>query len=342
MQEGDVLWGTDRQRDKRLERSQLRQLLGTVGLTLLIFLVTAKLVSLPVTLLGWYWESRGVTVTSTLTQLVNMAGYSVSLLVPLLALVLMLPTIPTAGARPPLFPLGRPRRGVFFPAMGVCLGVCSLSNYLSSWIMVQLRRSFPEAVPIYRADIPTQGAGMVLGLISIAVLPAVMEELLFRGVILQAVRPFGDGFAILVSALAFTLCHTTVPQLVPALLAGLLFGFFAVLSGSLWVTICIHCCYNLLAAAVELAGVTGGTQTQMSVSLTITAVSLLWCAVGSVMLLLLHILRRRRGPATERYRGALSLPERLLGLVSNIPLLIAAAALIWVTWGEVIKGVMAG
>ena len=39
-----------------------------------------------------------------------------------------------------------------------------------------------------------------------------------------------------------------------ALLAGLLFGFFTVLSGSLWVTILIHCCYNLLASAVELAG----------------------------------------------------------------------------------------
>lgn len=333
MQEGDVLWGSDLRRDKRLERSRLRRLLGAVGLTLLVFLLAAKLTGLPVTLLRWYWESHNIEVTPAMAQLVNMASYAVSLLIPIFVLTA---AERAAGVKQALFPLGRPRRGVFFPAMGICLGVCSLSNYLSSWVTVLIRRSFPEAVPIYRADIPAQGAGMVLGLVSVAVLPAVMEELLFRGAILQAVRPFGDGFAIVVSALAFTLCHTTVPQLIPALLAGLLFGFFAVLSGSLWVTILIHCCYNLLAAAVELAGVTGGVQTQMTVSLSITAGSLLFGAVGLVVLLF----RLRRGPAWERYQGALPLPERLLGLVSNLPMLAAAAAFCWVTWGAVIREVL--
>lgn len=338
MREGDVLWGSDRRRDKQLEQAQLRQLLGAVGLTLLVFLLAARLVSLPVSLFGWYWETHGVQITPATAQLVNMTAYSVSLLIPLLVLTLTAPSIPTAWAKPILFPLGRPERGVLFPAMGICLGVCALSNYLSSWITVMLRRSFPEAVPIYRADIPAQGAGMVLGLISVAVLPAVMEELLFRGAILQAVRPFGDGFAVLVSALSFTLCHTTVPQLVPALLAGLLFGFFTVLSGSLWVSICIHCCYNLLAAAVELAGAAGGTEVQMQVSLSITGASLLWCAVGLALL----ALRLRRGtvPGWQRYQGALSLRSRLLGLVCNLPLLAAAAALCWVTWGDVIREVL--
>lgn len=336
MQQGDVLWGADPQRDKRIERGELRWLLGVVGLALTIFLLTARLTVLPMTLLGWYWESHNLEVTPVMSQLANMVCYVVSLFVPLLVLAVMTPAIPAARARRPLFPMGRPRKGVWFPAMGVCLGVCSLSNYLSSWITMLLRKSFPEAVPVYRADIPSQGVGMILGLISVAVLPAVMEELLFRGAILQSLRPFGDGFAIVVSALAFTLCHTTVPQLIPALLAGLLFGFFTVLSGSLWVTVCIHCFYNLLAAAVELTGVMGGAENQMAVSFSITAGSLLWCVAGLTML----AFRLRRGPALERYQGALSLPERLLGTIGNIPLLVAVAAFGWVTWGAVIKGVM--
>lgn len=333
MQEGDVLWGSDPRRDRRLERGRLYRLLSAVGLTLLVFLLAARITGLPVTLLGWYWESHNVQVTPVMAQVVNMVSYAVSLLIPLLALAAM---ARSTGSKQLLFPLLRPRPGIFFPAMGVCLGICSLSNYLSSWITMLLRRSFPEAVPIYRADIPSQGVGMVLGLISVAVLPAVMEELLFRGAVLQAVRPFGDGFAILVSALAFTLCHTTVPQLIPALLAGLLFGFFTVLSGSLWVTIIIHCSYNLLAAAVELAGVTGGVQTQVSVSFSITAGALLWCAVGLVMLLV----RLRRAPVMEPYQGALPMPHRLLTLICNIPMLAAAAAFCWITWGDVIKEVI--
>lgn len=332
MLEGDVLWGVDLQRDKRLERSALRRLLAVVGLTLLIFLLTAKSTSLPVTMLRWYWTSHGVEITPSMVQLVNMASYTASLLLPLSFLVL------AQGSRGnlPLFPLVRPRKGIFFPALGICLGVCSLSNYLSSWIAMLIQRSFPETLPTYRADIPTQGVPMALGIISAAVLPAVLEELLFRGAILQAARPFGDGFAILVSALAFTLCHTTVPQLLPALLAGLLFGFFTVLSGSLWVTVAIHCFYNLLAAAVELAGTMGGTQLQLLASVSISAGSLLFCIVG--LLVLLH--RLRGGAALEGYRGALTLPERLLGMVCNIPLLVAAATLCWTTWEPVLGEVL--
>lgn len=331
MLQGDVLWGTDLQRDKRLERSALRRLLAVIGLTLLIFLLAAKSTSLPVTLLRWYWTSHGVEITPSIAQLVNMASYTASLLLPLLFLALAQGT----RADRPLFPLARPRRKVFFPALGVCLGVCSLSNYLSSWIAMLIQRSSPQTLPIYRADIPTHGVPMVLGIISAAVLPAVLEELLFRGAILQAARPFGDGFAILVSALAFTLCHTTVPQLLPALLAGLLFGFFTVLSGSLWVTVGIHCCYNLLAAGVELAGTLGGAQTQLLASVSISAGSLICCVAG-----LLVLLRRLRGsPVLEPYRGALSLPERLLGLVCSVPLLIAAATLSWITWSPVLEGV---
>ena len=170
---------------------------------------------------------------------------------------------------------------------------------------------------------------MVLGILSAAVLPAVLEELLFRGAILQAARPFGDGFAILLSALAFTLCHTTVPQLIPALLAGLMFGFFTVLSGSLWVTVLIHCCYNLLAVAVELAGTTGGPEAQRAMALAIAAGSFLLWAGGTYLLCRRFLLVGRR--MTGVYQGTLSGPERLARVFCNPPMLIATATLCWTT-----------
>ena len=51
--QGDVSWGVDLRRDKRLERGALRRYLGAVGLTLLVFLLAAKSTNLPVTLLRW-------------------------------------------------------------------------------------------------------------------------------------------------------------------------------------------------------------------------------------------------------------------------------------------------
>ena len=306
--QGDVSWGVDLRRDKRLERGALRRYLGAVGLTLLVFLL--------------------VEITATMAQLVNMASYTASLLLPLLFFV----AVRRDQGHRPLFPLSRPRKGTLLPGMGVCLGVCTLSNYLSSWIAMLIQRNFPETLPAYRADIPTQGAPMVLGIISAAVLPAVLEELLFRGAILQGARGFGDRFAVFVSAVAFALCHTTVPQLLPALLAGLLFGYFTILSGSLWMTVVIHCCYNLMAAAVELAGTIGGPEAQLRTSAGFAAVSFIWCGLAVLWII------RRDWPELDRYQGPLTLVERLQGMACNVPLLVAAATLCWVTWSPVLGG----
>ena len=329
--EGDILWGVDLERDQRLERRSLSRLLSAVGLTMLIFLLAALSTGLPVNLLRWYWESHGIPITDTLAQLVNMASYTYSLLLPLLFFVLF--QGPRRVGRP-LFPLGRPAPGVFFPALGFCLGICSFSNYLSSYVALLIREALHQPVPTYRAAIPESGLPMVLGILSAAVLPAVLEELLFRGAILQAARPFGDGFAILLSALAFTLCHTTVPQLIPALLAGLMFGFFTVLSGSLWVTVLIHCCYTLLAVAVELAGTTGGPEAQQAMALAIAAGSFLLWAGGTYLLCRRFLLVGRR--MTGVYQGTLSGPERLARVFCNPPMLIATATLCWTTWEPVV------
>lgn len=329
---GDILWGVDPERDRRLERRELRRYFSALGLTMLIFLLAALSTNLPVNLLRWYWQGHNIQATQTMIQLVNMASYAFSLVVPLLFLVVF--QGPRRTGRP-LFPLGRPRKGLFFPAMGICLGVCSLSNYLSTWVSILIQRHSPQTIPTYQAAIPSEGIPMVLGLISAAVLPAILEELLFRGAILQGARPFGDGFAIVVSALAFTLCHTTVPQLIPALLAGLLFGYFTVVSGSLWVTISIHCCYNLLAAVVELTGTLGGAQAQLTMSVSISALTLLLCLGGSVT-----FLTRFRGKSLlRRYEGALPLAKRWAA-AGCIPLLAAAATLCWTTWSPIFQGAL--
>lgn len=329
--EGDILWGVDRERDRRLQRQDLNRLLSAIGLTMLIFLLAALSTSLPVSLLRWYWASRHREITDTMAQLVNMASYAYSLLLPLLFFVVF--QGPSRAGRP-LFPLNLPRKGVFLPALGTCLGLCSVSNYLSSFVAAAIRDHLNQPVPTYRAAIPESGLPMILGLLSAAVLPAVLEELLFRGAILQAARPFGDGFAILLSAFAFTLCHTTVPQLIPALLAGLLFGFFAVLADSLWVTILIHCCYNLLAAAVEMAGVAGGARLQQLTGLAIAAASVLLCILG--LWLLFRRFLAPKTPLLEPYQGALSLRERCLRVPCSIPVLIAVATLCWTTWEPVL------
>ena len=316
------------------QRLLLWRLTG-LGAALLLFFLAARSTGVPVGLLRLFLARQGAEITDVQAQLVNMASYGYSVLVPLLFLALFQGGRRRGGR--PLFPLGRPRRGVLLPALGVSLGVCTTSNYLSSWLTMVLQENYPGTLPSYEAGIPAQGLSLALGLVSAAVLPAVMEELLFRGAVLQGLRPFGDGYAVLLSAFAFTLCHTTVPQLLPAFLAGLTFGYFAVISGSLWTTILIHCCYNLLAAAVELAGTLGGEELQLLASVSISAFSLLLCLLG-----FLALCRRFRDDLgfRGRYRGGISLGKRWLFALTNPALLLAAALLCWTTWGPLIREVL--
>ena len=105
--EGDILWGVDPERDRRLGRSALTRYLSAVGLALLLFLLAARSTSLPVSLVRWYWQGHGIQAGDSAIQLVNMASYIFSLLVPLLFFVLFQGPRKT---KVPLFPLGLPRR----------------------------------------------------------------------------------------------------------------------------------------------------------------------------------------------------------------------------------------
>ena len=87
-----------------------------------------------------------------------------------------------------------------------------------------------------------QGPGLVAVLVSVAVLPALCEEWLFRGT-LQPILARGTGnlhVAIWVSAALFSAIHMQFFGFVPRLLLGALFGYLVAYSGSIWPAVVGH------------------------------------------------------------------------------------------------------
>lgn len=82
----------------------------------------------------------------------------------------------------------------------------------------------------------------------------ILEETLFRGLILQSLRPWGDKLAIVVSGVLFGLMHMNLFQGLTAALLGMLFGFVAIKSGSIIPTVILHILYNSTLMAFELRG----------------------------------------------------------------------------------------
>ncbi len=89
----------------------------------------------------------------------------------------------------------------------------------------------------------------LLNLFMIAVLPAVGEELLFRGVIQkQLTRFFRNHHAgIWVAAIIFSALHMQFYGFIPRMFLGVLFGYLLVWTGSMWIPITAHFINNASA-----------------------------------------------------------------------------------------------
>lgn len=92
--------------------------------------------------------------------------------------------------------------------------------------------------------------GFLIATLSTAVLPAVLEEVIIRGIVMQPLRRFGDKFAILASALIFGIMHGNMVQIPYTVVAGLFLGYLAIATGSLWPSIILHFVNNFYSVAL--------------------------------------------------------------------------------------------
>lgn len=94
-------------------------------------------------------------------------------------------------------------------------------------------------------------SGLLVNLFLMAVLPAVSEEVTFRGVLqrLLAFRlsPFTSHLSIWLTAIIFSAIHMQFYGFVPRMLMGALFGYMMVWTGSLWVPMLMHFVNNGMA-----------------------------------------------------------------------------------------------
>lgn len=93
--------------------------------------------------------------------------------------------------------------------------------------------------------------GFFLAVLSTAVVPALVEEFATRGVVMGFLKPFGDGFSILVSAILFGALHGNFQQMPFAFLMGLVLGYIRVATGSIWVCVWLHGFNNLISTLFD-------------------------------------------------------------------------------------------
>ena len=108
---------------------------------------------------------------------------------------------------------------------------------------------FLKAINYQPADIVPNldGIYFYLAIFVIAVLPAVVEEIVFRGLVLNGLKGNGTIYACLMSGALFSIFHMNPEQTIYQFICGTIFAYIALRANSILPTILIHFLNNFVA-----------------------------------------------------------------------------------------------
>jgi hypothetical protein len=202
--------------------------------------------------------------------------------------------------------------------LGIVCGVVLVSGPVIEWVSLLnqqlvlpswlsslenwMRSSEDQANEITKAFLTTQNIGGLLGnLVIVAILPAIGEELLFRGVLQKLIQKMTGSShgAIWITAILFSALHLQFFGFLPRMLLGALFGYLLEWTGTLWLPMIAHFINN--AAGVIIFFVTGeGLEPDKAETSLFNNSTFYYAIVSSVLvwMLLRYIYTRRVGEST--------------------------------------------
>lgn len=309
------------------EKRQLRSTALRIGVVLLTLIASMQLIY-PIVVV--VLMSVGILPKDALTA--NMLGvdnatfltiysvvYAIAMGVPLLIVAF-------GKNRVAPFSLSKPVRfDVAFLGIVGGVGCCMTANIITSYILAffeQFGITAPEA-PEMMVNHP---GSYFLNLFTIAVLPALLEEAVFRGCVLRLLRPYGDWFAIVVSAVVFGLMHGNLRQIPFATIVGLVLGLLYVITNNIWIPVTVHFINNAVSVSMEYLGFSMSENTVgVFYTLLILALAFVGLSAGVVLMIARRRYLRLQPNTThlsggERYGTLLKAPTFLIALILYVVL----------------------
>ena len=136
--------------------------------------------------------------------------------------------------------------------------------------------ALPEAwLDSYSEAAADLGGGTVVGALAVALLAPIVEEFIFRGLIMTRLsRAMPGWLAVMLSAAIFGACHGHPVWFGYAFALGLFFGFMDLKADSIWPSILGHLAFNAIGQIVSAV-----PETEEGTELIIVTAVLLLCAI---------------------------------------------------------------
>lgn len=166
------------------------------------------------------------------------------------------------------------------------IGEINANMHLPEWlsgIENWMKNAEEQAAELTEAFLKVETTGgLLFNIFMVAFLPAIGEELLFRGVIQRIFTDWTKNvhWGVWISAILFSALHLQFYGFIPRMFLGVLFGYLLVWSGSIWLPIVAHFINNgvavvamylidkdLLSPEIEVIGTTSDSYYMAAVSL---------------------------------------------------------------------------
>jgi membrane protease YdiL (CAAX protease family)/cbb3-type cytochrome oxidase subunit 3 len=145
-----------------------------------------------------------------------------------------------------------------FPAV---YGLGQLTNFLALFIMwiysvtrslsieqETLERSFAPMESLFPPNIYCAIALFVYAVFA----AAIFEEFMCRGIMLDALKPYGNGFAIIITGFLFGIMHGNFHQFSYAFVVGIVLAYITIQTGTILAATILHALFNSIASVMML------------------------------------------------------------------------------------------
>ena len=196
-----------------------------------------------------------------------------------------------------------------------------VASMLNAFVVYLLQ--FIGDVPANTIPVPQSTGELFLGLLMVAFTPAVCEEMLNRGILLKAYETRGSMKAVVITAIFFGIFHLDITNLLGPIFLGLLIGYYAVRTHSIFAAMLAHFMNNAIAEVLSFFFQNGTPEpTKITISLEELGGSLLYGVGGLIFLaVLLRVFKRVTEERAVIKPPIASVGKDIVSIVSHWPVL---------------------
>lgn len=209
----------------------LRYSYNVIGLAIIMFLAIREIMGF---VLGIVPLEKG-----TIPYIaINMVTFIAACIVPAVMMENMLGMHPKLFKKVNLVAVGS--AGVYSYLLILVAGV------VNSIVLALVKMAGLEFAP-RTVDIPDGTAAVILYFIYVCVLPPILEEIFARGYILNALKPLGTTFAVVVSSVCFSLMHSSLENFLLYFICGVILARVYLTFDSIFASMLVHFINNTIS-----------------------------------------------------------------------------------------------